>query len=107
MPIKFIELNQSINQSKHFKFVFIYGQGWFDSLRLEVFENNIHVTNLCPGPVFSNILDIAFTEEIGKVYLLLFLYNSLRQQYDVTNIVQICCILLLVCFKLHLVHAIC
>lgn len=43
-------------------------QGWFDSLRLEVYENNIHVTNLCPGPVFSNLLNIAFTEEIGKKF---------------------------------------
>lgn len=41
-------------------------QGWFDSLRLEAFEYNIAVTNLCPGPVFSNLLDIAFTDEVGK-----------------------------------------
>lgn len=41
-------------------------QGWFDSLRLEAAEHNIAVTNLCPGPVFSNLLDIAFTEEVGK-----------------------------------------
>ncbi|XP_076117437.1 dehydrogenase/reductase SDR family member 7-like [Mytilus galloprovincialis] len=42
-------------------------QGWFDALRIEVLENNIAVTNLCPGPVFSNLLDIAFVGEAGKV----------------------------------------
>jgi len=68
--MKLVELNQSI---KTLQFVFVYEQGWFDSLRLEVYENNIHVTNLCPGTVFSNSLNIAFTEEIGKVYLLLLL----------------------------------
>lgn len=46
---------------------FFFCQGWFDSLRLEAAEHNIAVTNLCPGPVFSNLLDIAFTEEVGKV----------------------------------------
>lgn len=41
-------------------------QGWFDALRIEIADKNIHVTNICPGPVFSNILDVAFTENAGQ-----------------------------------------
>lgn len=41
-------------------------QGWFDCLRAEVFYENIQVTNICPGPVFSNILDTAFTDKTGQ-----------------------------------------
>ncbi|XP_060077883.1 dehydrogenase/reductase SDR family member 7-like [Ylistrum balloti] len=41
-------------------------QGWFDALRVEVGEKNIYVTNICPGPVFSNILAVAFTENAGE-----------------------------------------
>jgi dehydrogenase/reductase SDR family protein 7 len=42
-------------------------QGYFDSLRLEKMLNNITVTLLCPGPVFSNFLAEAFTEKPGEV----------------------------------------
>ncbi|OWF37619.1 dehydrogenase/reductase SDR family member 7-like [Mizuhopecten yessoensis] len=41
-------------------------QGWFDSLRVEMFDKNVSVTNICPGPVFSNILAVAFTENAGE-----------------------------------------
>ncbi|KAH3859181.1 dehydrogenase/reductase SDR family member 7-like [Dreissena polymorpha] len=41
-------------------------QGWFDCLRIEMFPK-IHVTNLCPGPVFSNLLKDALTEKKGEV----------------------------------------
>ncbi|XP_076445464.1 dehydrogenase/reductase SDR family member 7-like [Babylonia areolata] len=45
--------------------------GSFDTLRMEVYDSNIHVTMLCPGPVFSNALKFAFTgtpgEELGVV----------------------------------------
>ncbi|XP_033734584.1 dehydrogenase/reductase SDR family member 7-like [Pecten maximus] len=43
-------------------------QGWFDALRIEVGDKNIHVTNVCPGPVFSNILAVAFTENEGEEF---------------------------------------
>ncbi|XP_067682472.1 dehydrogenase/reductase SDR family member 7-like isoform X2 [Haliotis asinina] len=42
-------------------------QGWFECLRVEQYSNNIKVTIVCPGPVFSNLLAIAMTEEKGKV----------------------------------------
>nr|XP_022329120.1 dehydrogenase/reductase SDR family member 7-like [Crassostrea virginica] len=41
-------------------------QGWFSTLGVEMFDRNIAVTLLCPGPVFSNILDTAFTGQAGK-----------------------------------------
>jgi short-subunit dehydrogenase len=36
---------------------------------VETFDKNIAVTLLCPGPVFSNILDTAFTGKSGEVTL--------------------------------------
>ena len=44
-----------------------YTQGWFEALRLEQHENNIDVTMVCPGPIFSNIRKEAFTEIEHKV----------------------------------------
>lgn len=43
-------------------------QGWFDALRTELYEDNINITMVCPGPVFSNILREAFTEVNGDIY---------------------------------------
>ncbi|ESO90160.1 hypothetical protein LOTGIDRAFT_218247 [Lottia gigantea] len=43
-------------------------QGWFESLRIEAVEYNIDITMVCPGPVFSNILSTAFTEEKDKEF---------------------------------------
>ncbi|KAK7108653.1 dehydrogenase/reductase SDR family member 7-like [Littorina saxatilis] len=40
--------------------------GWFDTLRMEVFEDNIHISMLCPGPIFSNALKFAFTGKSGE-----------------------------------------
>ncbi|KAK3092638.1 hypothetical protein FSP39_005225 [Pinctada imbricata] len=41
-------------------------QGWFDCLRVEVATRGVSVTSICPGPVFSNILSTAFTENHGE-----------------------------------------
>ncbi|XP_046579945.1 dehydrogenase/reductase SDR family member 7-like [Haliotis rubra] len=41
--------------------------GWFERLRIEQYSDNINVTMVCPGPVYSNLLAIAMTEEKGKV----------------------------------------
>ncbi|XP_071080910.1 dehydrogenase/reductase SDR family member 7-like [Haliotis cracherodii] len=41
--------------------------GWFECLRIEQYSNNIKVTMVCPGPVFSSLMSIAMTEEKGKV----------------------------------------
>lgn len=43
-------------------------QGWFDSLRVELYDRNISVTNLCPGPVHSNIQNNSFSEKQGTLY---------------------------------------
>ncbi|XP_046567150.1 dehydrogenase/reductase SDR family member 7-like [Haliotis rubra] len=37
--------------------------GWFESLRIEGYDDNIKVTMVCPGPVFSDALKVAFTEQ--------------------------------------------
>ena len=42
-------------------------QGWFDAARVELASNNIDITMVCPGPVFSNIRSNAFTESLDKV----------------------------------------
>ena len=44
-----------------------YFQGWFDALRSELGTRPITVTMVCPGPVFSNITEHAFTGKIGQV----------------------------------------
>ncbi|XP_048733857.2 dehydrogenase/reductase SDR family member 7-like [Ostrea edulis] len=43
-------------------------QGWFSCLAVETFDRNIAVTILCPGPVFSNIRDTAFTGKPGEEF---------------------------------------
>ncbi|KAK7493076.1 hypothetical protein BaRGS_00015597 [Batillaria attramentaria] len=40
--------------------------GWYDTLRMEAFEDNIHVSMVCPGPIFSDALKHAFTGKVGK-----------------------------------------
>lgn len=42
-------------------------QGYFDCLRTEMSANNISVTLVCPGPVFSNFLLHAATGKKGEV----------------------------------------
>ncbi|BFZ07739.1 hypothetical protein BsWGS_10777 [Bradybaena similaris] len=41
--------------------------GYFESLRAEMGEHNIDVTLLCPGPVVSNIANVAATGKLGEV----------------------------------------
>ncbi|KAM7428927.1 Dehydrogenase/reductase SDR member 7 [Porites harrisoni] len=41
-------------------------QGYFDTARLELSEYNIGVQVICPGPVKSDIIKVAFTEDINK-----------------------------------------
>lgn len=41
--------------------------GWFDSFRIEAYRYNIGVTMVCPGPVFSEALTYAFTENTEKL----------------------------------------
>lgn len=43
-------------------------QGYFEAMRIEHARDNIDVTLICPGPVFSNINKHAFTGEAGKAY---------------------------------------
>lgn len=40
--------------------------GYFDSVRVELGEDNIGVQTVCPGPVESNILDYAFAKDVNK-----------------------------------------
>ncbi|VVC24408.1 NAD(P)-binding domain,Short-chain dehydrogenase/reductase, conserved site,Short-chain [Cinara cedri] len=42
--------------------------GYFGALRREKVHTNIHVTILCPGPVFSNFLKESFTARHGDKY---------------------------------------
>jgi dehydrogenase/reductase SDR family protein 7 len=42
--------------------------GWFHSLAIEMASKNISVTIACPGPVFSNISDVAFVGKAGQTY---------------------------------------
>ncbi|XP_054169111.1 dehydrogenase/reductase SDR family member 7-like [Oppia nitens] len=40
--------------------------GYFECLRIESKMKGISVTMVCPGPVFSRVLEAAFTDKIGK-----------------------------------------
>lgn len=42
--------------------------GWFDTLRMELTDDNIDVTIVCPGPVHSAIDECVFTGELGKEF---------------------------------------
>lgn len=42
--------------------------GYFETLRTEMSRENIDVTMLCPGPVFSNNLKNAFTGTLGQKF---------------------------------------
>lgn len=42
-------------------------QGYFKTLRMEVNEHNIGVTLVCPGPVQTDVVANAFTEDVNKV----------------------------------------
>ena len=50
-------------------------QGYFESLRTEKLGTGIQVTMLCPGPTFSNLLQVAATENPGKVIVFICLLN--------------------------------
>lgn len=52
---------------------FYFLKGYLGALRLEKLRTNIHVTLLCPGPVFSNFLKESFTSQPGEV-----IYNSVK-----------------------------
>lgn len=47
--------------------IFIFLKGYLGALRREKVHTNIHVTVLCPGPVFSNFLKESFTAHLGEV----------------------------------------
>ena len=42
--------------------------GYFESLRYESYGKNVQVTMVCPGPVFSNLVERAFTGKPGETY---------------------------------------
>ncbi|CAL4102965.1 unnamed protein product, partial [Meganyctiphanes norvegica] len=41
-------------------------KGYFETLRIEKAGHGLAVTMLCPGPVNSNLLQVAFTEKQGE-----------------------------------------
>ncbi|CAH3168848.1 unnamed protein product, partial [Porites lobata] len=49
--------------------------GYFDTARLELAEYNIGVQIVCPGPVMSDVLKNAFTEDINRVISAYFLFK--------------------------------
>jgi dehydrogenase/reductase SDR family protein 7 len=42
--------------------------GYFHSLAMEMVPNNISVSVICPGPVFSNLCSVAFTGKSGQTF---------------------------------------
>ena len=48
-------------------YILLLFQGYFNSLRIEKVGTGIKVTILCPGPVFSDLLKSASTENAGEV----------------------------------------
>ena len=44
-------------------------QGYFECLRAEKLGSGIDITMICPGPVVSNLLRVAATENAGEVII--------------------------------------
>ncbi|XP_072030383.1 dehydrogenase/reductase SDR family member 7-like [Amphiura filiformis] len=40
--------------------------GYFDAVQTEIFDRNIHITNVCPGPVISNIIQNAAQKDFDQ-----------------------------------------
>lgn len=51
--------------------------GYFESLRNECYSRGVSISMICPGPVFSEILDHAFTGKAGEDYK--------GERHDVSN----------------------
>ncbi|KAJ8309594.1 hypothetical protein KUTeg_014468 [Tegillarca granosa] len=60
--------------------------GWFDSFRIEAYRYNIGVTMVCPGPVFSEALTYAFTENTEKVRYLITMTVENEMRYNDNSI---------------------
>lgn len=50
------------------RFLVLTFQGYFNTLRMEVNEHDIGVTLVCPGPVQTDVVANAFTEDVNKVH---------------------------------------
>ena len=48
-------------------FLVLTFQGYFNTLRMEVNEHDIGVTLVCPGPVQTDVVANAFTEDVNMV----------------------------------------
>ena len=53
-------------------------QGYFEALRMEQAHNNIDVTLVCPGPVYSKIAEEAFTGKADKVLFHVTFFSNIR-----------------------------
>lgn len=49
-------------------------QGYFDTLRTEVYYHNIAITNVCPGPVATRIIENAVQKDFHQVGCFFFIY---------------------------------
>lgn len=56
---------------------FVHWKGYLGVLCQEKVNTNIHVTLLCPGPVFSNVLKECFTAQPGEVIKFYFNFELL------------------------------
>jgi short-subunit dehydrogenase len=64
-------------------------QGWFETLRMEAYLDNIHVTMVCPGPVVSEINKHYFYGKKGLVCGInsnLFLHNGKKIIYTIEGL---------------------
>lgn len=67
MYVKEIYL-QAVTRLTSVTLVSAYTQGFFNSLRSELTDHpKILISTVCPGPVQSQIVKNAFTEELNKV----------------------------------------
>ena len=61
MPLQYLQLRERLTN------LIVALQGFFNTLRMEVNEHNIGVTLVCPGPVQTDVVANAFTEDVNKV----------------------------------------
>ena len=66
-------------------FLVLTFQGYFNTLRMEVNEHDIGVTLVCPGPVQTDVVANAFTEDVNKVHDTCSVRSTLNKHLWKTN----------------------
>ena len=59
-----LQLAEKICQNLSLYIYTLYLQGYFNTLRMEVYDKNVGVTMICPGVTYSNLFRNAYRENL-------------------------------------------